>query len=268
MKNIFSIAILLSLLSLNAKAQQPVEPSDLLLSKIRPMLSSQAESMRFFKTPADTVGIGVVTKSYQKRVYYSTQKGEYLLSGMMFDVEQNQSVNDAIMSQLKIVLPDEIIMPLHDSVSVTVGNGEKNIYAFVDLNCPYCRRLHKEIDERIAKGELPNITMHYVLVGVMGGDTKEKASAILGQPDASSMSALLNQGMDRVPVTATPDQLALGKARLAQNEAAYRNFKMSRGVPFVAGEANGSWELVGGVPPEDFYAKFEINEPAGELPAS
>lgn len=268
MKSIFSIAVLLSLFALHAQAQQPIEPSDLLLSKIRPMLSSQAESMRFFKTPADTVGIGMVTKSYQKRVYYSTQKGEYLLSGMMFDVEQNQSVNDAIMAQLKIVLPDEIIMPLHDSVSVKVGNGEKDIYAFVDLNCPYCRRLHKEIDERIAKGELTNITMHYVLVGVMGGDTKAKAAAILGQPDSSAMFALLEQGMDRVSVTATPEQVAIGKARLAQNEAAYRNFKMSRGVPFVVGEANGSWELIGGVPPEDFFAKFDTSEPAGERPAS
>lgn len=255
MKKSIFIASILSLASFSVLSQQSIKPSDDLMKKITPLLTSQANSIRYFEAPADNIAIGVVTKGFDKRVYYTTPNGDYLLSGMMFDVNNKVSFNDQITEQLKVTLPESYTSQLPNTQTITLGSGDRNLYAFVDVNCPYCHRLHKEIKQRIAKGELKNTTIHYVLVGIMGSETK--ASTLLAQADAEQQYQLFDEAMQTRFVPVDEKAALEGTSSLTVNQAAFRNINIATGVPFLIGDIDGDWKISKGVPKPSFFAAFE-----------
>jgi thiol:disulfide interchange protein DsbG len=255
MKKTLLLASIFSLASFAALSQQSIKPSDELMKKITPLLSSQASSIRYFEAPADNIAIGVVTKGFDKRVYYTTPEGDYLLSGMMFDVANKTSFNNKITDQLKIVLPDSYIADLPNTTTITIGNGEKSLYAFVDVNCPYCHRLHKQIKELRANGGLQNTTVHYVLVGIMGSENK--ASTLLAQTDPETQYRLFDEAMSTKYVPADAKAELEGRSALNVNQTAYRNVRLAGGVPFLLGNIDGDWKISKGVPKPEFFVSFD-----------
>lgn len=266
MKKHLLTASLLLTASFTALSQQSVQPSDVLMKKITPLLTSQASTIRYFDAPADNIAIGIVTKDYQKRVYYTTPNGEYLMSGMMFDVDNKVSFNDQITDQLKVVLPDRFVKDLPNTKTITTGSGDNNIYAFVDINCPFCHKLHKQIKELQANGKLNNTKVHYVLIGIMKSEAQ--ASTILAQEDLEEQYKLFDEAMQTRFVPKDDVASIDGRSALELNQTAFRNFPMVRGVPFVIGEINGDWKFANRVPKHSFYLPFnDVDSSAEEITA-
>lgn len=263
MKNSLVASALLSLLCTGVIAQESIEPTDVLLSKINPLLTSQAGSIRYFTAPSDMVAIGVVTKKRDKRVYYTNPQGDFLLSGMLFDVETSKSFNNQILAQLVLPPPPPLVeewtAPLSELQSITVGNGENHVYAFVDLSCGFCHRFHKEVKEREAKGLMDNITMHYVLINIMNPTKQANAASIIGQTDTTLQYALLDSGMQRGNIPVNESVRQAGSRALLENQRAWKQFPMAGGVPFIVAQSNGKWTYTSGVPSEAFYAQLDTS---------
>ncbi|WP_051786012.1 DsbC family protein [Endozoicomonas numazuensis] len=81
-------------------------------------------------------------------VIYANKTGKLLLRGDMLDIKDGQIVNlteeirnKAVADQLKSLKKEELI------VFSPKGETKGVVYAFTDVDCGYCRKLHQEVPE-------------------------------------------------------------------------------------------------------------------------
>ena len=147
-------------------------------------------------------------------------------------------------------LPETITRGVKDAPGFTYGNGEQVIYAVVDANCGYCKKFHVAITERIDSGKLPNVTVKYIPMGMLGADSSAKAAAIMSLPESEQYAAW-NAAINRQPISmqSTPE----GAEKMQSIEAFFNSQSVFRGVPFVVTELNGDWQFSTGMPNPNFY---------------
>lgn len=90
-------------------------------------------------------------------IAYVSKDGRYLLQGDLIDLDAGTNLtevsrNDARREMMAALSNDEVIRFTPEKVNYTVT-------IFTDVGCAYCRRLHSQIDEYMAKG----IEIRYVL---------------------------------------------------------------------------------------------------------
>ena len=79
---------------------------------------------------------------------YTVEDGRFLLTGDLYEVSENEIVNLTEMQRngerlaaIEALNPDEIIS------FAPAGETKKVVYAFTDIDCGYCRKLHDEIQD-------------------------------------------------------------------------------------------------------------------------
>ncbi|MDH3304856.1 MAG: thioredoxin fold domain-containing protein [Gammaproteobacteria bacterium] len=122
---------------------------DAALTEVRGKMSAMFESIdpeNITYSPVD----GWFTIQQGSVIAYVSDDGRYLLQGDLIDLEQQvnlseQSRNNARRELIAALTDDEAILfsPADVKYSVTV---------FTDVECSYCRKLHSQIDEYLAKG--------------------------------------------------------------------------------------------------------------------
>ena len=104
-----------------------------------------------------TIPIESISKSPMPGVYrvmlkggfvlYSSDNGQYFIKGDMLEVRGSQLVNltEAMKSQQNAKLLKSL---KKEDMVIFSPNGETKgvIYAFTDVDCGYCRKLHREVD--------------------------------------------------------------------------------------------------------------------------
>ncbi|MBT8099975.1 MAG: DsbC family protein [Gammaproteobacteria bacterium] len=90
-------------------------------------------------------------------IAYVSKDGRYLLQGDLIDLDAGTNLtelsrNDARRDMMAALGSDQVI-------SFTPENVKHSVTVFTDVGCTYCRRLHSQIDEYMAKG----IEIRYVL---------------------------------------------------------------------------------------------------------
>ena len=230
--------------------QELDQPPAGVLNKIEPMFQRQAQSIRYFTAPFDMIAVGVVSSNYQKQVYYTNSTGDFIVSGKLYDVNNKQMLNASVESELSVELPEAITRGVKEAPGFTYGNGEQVIYAVVDANCGYCKKFHVAITERIDSGKLPNVTVKYIPMGMLGADSTAKAAAIMSLPESEQYAAW-NKAINRkpIPMQSTPE----GAEKMQAIDAFFNSQSVFRGVPFVVTDLNGDWQFSTGMPEPDFY---------------
>lgn len=144
-------------------------------------------------------------------VAYISADGRYLLQGDLIDLDNDTNLSEearnASRRELISSVPDSetiVFSPDHPKYRVTV---------FTDVECPYCRRLHSQIKDYMAKG----IEIRYLLYPREGPDsrswkTSEKIWCSADRPKALTM-AKLDKSFDTKDCDASEvaKQYALGK---------------------------------------------------------
>jgi thiol:disulfide interchange protein DsbC len=103
---------------------------------------------RFPQLDAESINEGPIPGFYEIRqgvlVAYITSDGRYLFQGDLIDLETSTNLTDAAMNgerkRLMDSLPDEeaiVFAPAEPAHTVTI---------FTDIDCGFCRKLHREID--------------------------------------------------------------------------------------------------------------------------
>jgi len=83
-------------------------------------------------------------------VFYLTADGRYLLQGDLLDLTERRNVTEQQRSVMRAKLISEV--PLADVIEFAPANPRHVVYVFTDIECGYCRRLHRDMAEINKRG--------------------------------------------------------------------------------------------------------------------
>ncbi len=115
---------------------------------------------------------GVAEVLVGPRVFYISDDGRYLLQGSLIDLETRKDISEERRKDLRL---DAIGKVGVDNMIVFPAEKERHtITVFTDIDCGYCRKLHKEIDQFNAEG----ITVRYLMFPRAGIDSPSYDKAV------------------------------------------------------------------------------------------
>jgi thiol:disulfide interchange protein DsbC len=139
------------------------------LEKIFP--GEKIESLK--KTPY----LGLYEAVVGGELFYTDEKGTYLFFGHVIDPQTRQSLTSERLQQIKEARRiNPASLPLDSAIKAVKGNGKRKLVVFSDPNCPYCKRLEKELMN------ISDVTIYTLLYPVLNGSIPT-ANAIWCSPD-------------------------------------------------------------------------------------
>lgn len=240
-----SAALYLFVAAVAAASTAPVlADDDAELELVRQKIGEMFETIEpedVSKSPID----GWYTIQKRSIVAYISADGRYLLQGDLIDLDTQVNLselgrNNARRELMSTVADDHVIKfsPADIKYSVSV---------FTDVECSYCRRLHSQIDEYMARG----IEVRYLLYPRNGPEsrswhTAEEVSCAADRPQALTMAKL-----DREFETSKCDS-----SIVQDNYAMGRDVGLS-GTPAIVFD-DGTL-IAGYLPPDQLKARLEQN---------
>ena len=102
--------------------------------------------------------------------YVDENVNHMIVRGRLIDVARGTDLTEERLRALTAVKFDRL--PLDLAFRVVKGNGKRRLAYFTDPNCPYCKRLDRELEK------LTNVTIHVFLYPILSQDSYEKAAAV------------------------------------------------------------------------------------------
>ncbi|MGY1410182.1 DsbC family protein [Luteimonas sp. A611] len=98
---------------------------------------------------------------------YVSDDGKYLLQGSLYDIEAKRDVSQAGVAEVRRRLVAAV--PASERIVFAPPSPKYTVSVFTDVECGYCRRLHKDIAEYNKRG----IAIEYLAFPRMGIDTPD-----------------------------------------------------------------------------------------------
>jgi len=117
---------------------------------------------------------GLYEVAFDDQLVYTDEKTTYLFSGNIIDMHTMQNLTEAREKQIYAIKFDAL--PFDLAIRNVKGNGRRKLAVFTDPNCPYCKKLEKEMVS------LTNATVYIFVLPILPG-SEEKAQAIWCSPD-------------------------------------------------------------------------------------
>lgn len=110
--------------------------------------------------------------AYGAQIFYVSADGRYLLQGSFLDTRSGENVTEQrkgelIKAQLQDIGEERMVVFAADE-------PEHTVTVFTDIDCGYCRKLHREIDELNERG----ISVRYLFFPRSGKDTPSYHKAV------------------------------------------------------------------------------------------
>lgn len=169
MRNTFLTIAAGLLLSASLQAAAP-EGAEQVMARLQKMMPDvKPDSV----TKAPIAGFFEVV--YGPRVVYLSQDGRYLLQANIIDLDSDENLTD--ISKTKAV--QNALAKVGEENMVIFGDKDKakhTVTVFTDIDCGYCRKLHKEIDDYNKEG----IRIRYLFFprAGMGSPSYDKAVSV------------------------------------------------------------------------------------------
>jgi thiol:disulfide interchange protein DsbC len=97
-------------------------------------------------------------------LFYTDEKASYLFFGHVIDPQTKQSLTSERLQQIKDARRISMdTLPLDHAIKAVKGNGKRKLVVFSDPNCPYCKRLEKELVN------VTDVTIYTLLYPVLNG---------------------------------------------------------------------------------------------------
>jgi thiol:disulfide interchange protein DsbC len=118
----------------------------------------QYEASHIEKTPIE----GIYQVIIGGQVIYMTRDARYMIDGNLIDLSTKKNYTEDAMSGIRL---SEIEKLGEDKMVVyTPENIKHTITVVTDIDCPYCRRLHNEMDQYMAGG----VQVRYIFMPLKG----------------------------------------------------------------------------------------------------
>jgi len=129
-------------------------------------------------------------------VYYVDEAATFVLVGRLIDAKTRADVTQARRDELMKV--DYAKLPLDQAVRLRIGKGTRQFVTFEDPNCPYCRKLHRDL------AGMKDVTVYVFLYPILSQESFEKSRNIWCARDrAAAWNAAMIDG--KAPPTAPAD---------------------------------------------------------------
>lgn len=115
---------------------------------------------------------GLYEVVYGAQVLYMSGDGRYVIQGDLIDLKDRTNITEAT----KSVQRAKLVSNIKDETSI-IFSPEKvkhTITVFTDIDCGYCRKLHREMDQYLAQG----IRVKYLAFPRSGVDTSSYYKAV------------------------------------------------------------------------------------------
>lgn len=178
---------------------------------------------------------GILQVQIGSSVAYVTTDGRYVFQGEIIDVSNGENLTEATRERARVGLLASVDSE-HMIVFTPKGEVKHTVTVFTDIDCGYCRQLHREIDEINALG----IEVHYLFYPRTGRNTEswEKADKVWCAADRNTALTKAKLGGE------VPDQ------RCAETPVeAHYTLGQRVGVRGTPAVFSGSGELLGGYLP-------------------
>ncbi len=97
-------------------------------------------------------------------LFYTDEKVSYLFLGHVVDPKTKESLTSERLQQVKDARRiDPASLPLEHAIKAVRGNGKRKLVVFSDPNCPFCKRLEKEL------ANVSDVTVYTLLYPVLRG---------------------------------------------------------------------------------------------------
>jgi thiol:disulfide interchange protein DsbC len=153
----------------------------LLLATARFAFANEAEIKKALEAKFPQVKVDSVTKTpyfglyevfMDKQLFYTDEKVTYLFLGNIIDLKTRENVTEQRLAKLTAI-PFESL-PLDLAIKTVRGNGSRKVAVFSDPDCPYCKRLEKEL------ANVTDVTIYTFLYPIpsLHPNAEQKAKAV------------------------------------------------------------------------------------------
>jgi thiol:disulfide interchange protein DsbC len=104
-------------------------------------------------------------------VYYVTDDGRYFIQGEVMDMTTRTNVTDVARNSARVVFLEDFDRA--STVEFAADNEEYRVLVFTDIDCGYCRKLHREMAAYNERG----ITIEYAFFPRSGPNTESWSKA-------------------------------------------------------------------------------------------
>ena len=144
--------------SMIAAAQASADPGVAELKESLAKRLPQFEVSMIDKTPID----GIYQVIIGGQVIYMTRDARYMIDGNLVDLQTKKNYSEDAMAVIRL---GEIEKLGEDKMIVYTPDEVKHTITVVtDIDCPYCRRLHSEMDQYLAGG----VQVRYIFMPLKG----------------------------------------------------------------------------------------------------
>lgn len=149
-KKLFGLFLLTMMIGMPLQAEEMELPAAV-KSRLTKIFGTQPDSVR--KSPAE----GMLEVTFGMELFYVTNDGRYLVKGEMFDLDDRTNLTQKRLSKARLKLMDQV--DKSDMITYKAKGKEKHVISvFTDIDCTYCQKLHKGMDEMNDLG----ITVRYL----------------------------------------------------------------------------------------------------------
>jgi len=129
---------------------------------------------------------GLYEVSIGPTILYMTGDGKFAVRGDIFDLEAKRNVTDERRMQARVASFKGLGENSPIRFPATGGKARHEIYVFTDIDCGYCRKMHKEINQLNSAG----ITVNYLAFPRTGLDSESYDKAVAVWCAADRQAAL------------------------------------------------------------------------------
>lgn len=143
------------------------------------------------ETPLD----GILEVRVGSEVVYMTDDGRYLVQGRVVDLDTQTDLTEVAQAKLRREAVRRI--DKSEAISFSPENPVHEVYAFTDIDCGYCRRMHGQMEEYMEQG----IAFHYLMFprAGKGSHSWEKASYVWCAADKQEAMTTAKLGQEPEP---------------------------------------------------------------------
>lgn len=176
-------------------------------------------------------------------IVYMTADGAYIIKGEILDINERRNLTEDVRAGTRVELLNNINKD--DYIEFVAENAQDAIYVFTDIDCGYCRKLHRDVPELNARG----ISVRYLAyprAGVESAAGQEMSHVWCAQDRQKALTAAKNRETIEAKTCDDPvaEQYALGR-------------KLGvRGTPSIYLQ-NGR-NLPGYIPPDEIIKQLRI----------
>jgi thiol:disulfide interchange protein DsbC len=154
------------------------------LSAFLPSLTS--ESIRPTPVP------GLYEVAFASQLFYVSEDGRYIVQGAIYDLEQQQDLTKPRLSELRAAVIEDI--GEENMLIYEPAETRYQVTVFTDIDCPYCRKMHAQMNEYLAKG----IRFRYLFYprAGKGSSSYDKAVSVWCADDRHAAMDQAKQGAD------------------------------------------------------------------------